>query len=94
MSAEPTAPAAPSRGARAALAGVGWYRRWLAPTLGGRCRFEPSCSCYAEEALRHHGLLRGSALTLRRLLRCGPWCRPGVDPVPPAQRAARRSTSR
>lgn len=46
------------------------------------CRFDPSCSAYALEALEHHGAVRGSWLTLRRLLRCHPWGGMGVDPVP------------
>lgn len=49
----------------------------------GRCRFQPSCSAYALEALRTHGALRGSSLALRRLLRCHPWGAFGPDPVPP-----------
>lgn len=58
------------------------YQIVLSPFLGGRCRFEPSCSVYALEALRRHGGLRGGWLTLRRLLRCHPWGGCGHDPVP------------
>lgn len=58
------------------------YRRWISPLLGTRCRFEPSCSRYASEALARHGLLAGSLLALARLLRCHPWCEGGWDPVP------------
>lgn len=58
------------------------YQRLLSPWLGPRCRFYPSCSQYALEALRDHGLLRGSALALRRLLRCHPLNAGGLDPVP------------
>ncbi|MBX3354821.1 MAG: membrane protein insertion efficiency factor YidD [Phycisphaeraceae bacterium] len=65
------------------MALVSLYQRLLSPVLGGRCRFHPSCSCYAKEALRTHGAIRGSALTLRRLARCHPWGGSGVDPVPP-----------
>lgn len=58
------------------------YQMVLSPFLGGRCRFDPSCSVYAMEALRRHGGLRGGWLTLRRLLRCHPWGGCGHDPVP------------
>jgi putative membrane protein insertion efficiency factor len=59
------------------------YRRWISPLLPPSCRFYPSCSAYAVEALTVHGAFRGSWLTLRRLLRCGPWHPGGLDPVPP-----------
>jgi putative membrane protein insertion efficiency factor len=59
------------------------YRLGVSPLLGCRCRFAPSCSHYAEEALACHGLLRGGLLALRRLLRCHPWGGEGFDPVPP-----------
>jgi uncharacterized protein len=58
------------------------YQIALSPWLGARCRFHPSCSNYALEALRTHGLWRGCRLTLRRLARCHPWHPGGVDPVP------------
>ncbi|WP_349258602.1 membrane protein insertion efficiency factor YidD [Steroidobacter sp.] len=58
------------------------YRYLLSPMLGPTCRFYPSCSCYAEQALQQHGALRGSYLTVRRLLRCHPWHEGGYDPVP------------
>jgi len=58
------------------------YRLLLRPWLGNRCRFEPSCSSYALQALQQHGALRGTALTGWRVLRCQPWCTGGCDPVP------------
>jgi putative membrane protein insertion efficiency factor len=64
---------------RAAVRG---YRLLLSPVLPPSCRFFPSCSEYAEQALARHGALRGGWLTARRLCRCGPWHRGGVDPVP------------
>jgi putative membrane protein insertion efficiency factor len=66
------------------------YQRLLSPLLGPRCRFYPSCSHYAAEALQVHGLLRGSALALHRLLRCHPLNMGGLDPVPPKVRNAAR----
>ena len=59
------------------------YRFFLKPWLGNACRFEPTCSQYALDALELHGALKGSALTAGRLLRCHPWCAGGCDPVPP-----------
>lgn len=56
--------------------------RWTGPLRGPRCRFHPSCSAYAVEALRRHGALRGGWLALRRLLRCHPWNAGGIDRVP------------
>ena len=64
------------------IAMLGFYKRWISPLLPAACRFEPTCSEYAREALQLHGVLRGSGLTLRRLLRCHPFCRGGFDPVP------------
>lgn len=58
------------------------YRYAISPLIGPSCRFHPSCSEYAQDALRGHGLLRGLWLTLRRLLRCHPWHCGGYDPVP------------
>ncbi len=61
------------------------YRYLFSPWLGNHCRFYPSCSHYAQEAVHNHGALRGSWLTLRRLGRCHPWHAGGVDPVPPKE---------
>lgn len=59
------------------------YQILLAPWLGARCRFHPSCSNYALDALAEHGAVRGSWLTARRLVRCQPFSVGGIDPVPP-----------
>ncbi len=68
----------------AILAGtVRCYQLLLRPVLGANCRFEPSCSHYAIEALHTHGALAGLALSSRRILRCNPWHPGGYDPVPP-----------
>lgn len=58
------------------------YKRTLSPLLGNRCRFHPSCSSYAMTALERHGVVRGSLMTMTRLLRCQPLCDGGMDPVP------------
>ena len=58
------------------------YRLFLSPWLGSACRFEPTCSQYSLQALQQHGAAAGSYLTLRRLVRCHPWCDGGHDPVP------------
>jgi len=60
------------------------YRYCISPLLGPNCRFYPSCSRYAEEAIEQHGAARGAYLAVRRLLRCHPWHAGGYDPVPPA----------
>ena len=61
---------------------VGAYRYCISPMLGTNCRFHPSCSEYAEEAIEKHGALRGSLLACRRIACCHPWHRGGYDPVP------------
>ncbi|HEU68929.1 MAG TPA: membrane protein insertion efficiency factor YidD [Candidatus Acetothermia bacterium] len=58
------------------------YQRIVSPVLPPRCRFHPSCSEYARQAVLRYGLLRGGWLSLRRLARCGPWHPGGNDPVP------------
>jgi putative membrane protein insertion efficiency factor len=58
------------------------YQLFLSPLLGNHCRFYPSCSQYAREALERHGVLRGGWLAMRRLSRCHPWHPGGLDPVP------------
>lgn len=58
------------------------YRLLLSPWLGHHCRFYPTCSCYAAEAIETHGAVKGVSLTVNRLLRCHPWHEGGADPVP------------
>ncbi|WP_373187780.1 membrane protein insertion efficiency factor YidD [Halopseudomonas sp.] len=60
------------------------YRYAISPLMASHCRFYPSCSCYAQEAIEQHGLLRGGLLSAKRLGRCNPWGSGGYDPVPPA----------
>jgi uncharacterized protein len=73
--------------ARLLLGVVKAYRLFLSPALGSACRFEPTCSAYALQALQIHGAGKGSYLTLKRLGRCHPWCEGGLDPVPLAPSA-------
>lgn len=61
------------------------YRYLVSPWLGNHCRFYPSCSQYAMDAVHTHGALRGGWLSLRRLSRCHPWHAGGIDPVPPKE---------
>lgn len=61
------------------------YQLTLAYFFVGACRYEPSCSAYAMEAVRTHGALNGGVLAARRLCRCHPWAEGGLDPVPPAR---------
>ena len=65
------------------LLAIRLYQIFLSPFLGRNCRFEPSCSHYAQDAFRTHGFFRGMYLTIYRILRCNPWCKAGYDPVPP-----------
>jgi putative membrane protein insertion efficiency factor len=75
--------------ARVALIGlIRLYRLLLSGSLGGQCRFYPSCSHYGEEAIRVHGAVKGVALTVWRIARCGPFTKGGVDHVPPSRRHA------
>lgn len=78
--------------ARVLLALVGGYRRWVSPLLGPHCRFAPTCSAYAAQALAEHGAWRGSWLAASRIGRCHPFHPGGVDPVP-LPRARRRTAS-
>lgn len=72
--------------ARALLVGlIRVYRATLSGWLGGQCRFYPTCSHYGEEAIHTHGALRGSMLTVWRIMRCNPFGEGGIDRVPPAR---------
>ena len=59
------------------------YKKFISPMLGNHCRFYPTCSSYTIEALTVHGLFKGSVLAAWRILRCNPFGKPGLDPVPP-----------
>jgi putative membrane protein insertion efficiency factor len=73
----------PTLAARVLIVPVNGYRRFISPLLPPSCRFAPSCSQYALEALQRHGAARGLWLTVRRLARCHPFNPGGYDPVPP-----------
>ena len=74
--------------ARALLAALRFYSRAISPALPPRCRFYPTCSAYAAEAIARHGAARGTWLALRRLVKCAPWHPGGVDLVPDARTPA------
>lgn len=84
-------PARPSVAARLLMLAVSGYQRGVSSLLMPRCRFAPSCSAYALQALAEHGAVRGSWLAVRRIGRCHPFHPGGYDPVPP--RRARRTVS-
>lgn len=67
---------------RTATAPIAFYRRVISPLKPATCRFSPTCSAYAQEAILRHGVLRGGLLATWRLLRCQPFARGGYDPVP------------
>ena len=81
MSAAPAA--RPTLLARLLVLPIEGYRRLISPFLGQRCRFAPSCSAYAVDALRAHGAARGLRLAVCRVARCHPWNAGGPDPIPP-----------
>ena len=64
------------------IALIGFYRRFISPMIGPRCRFTPTCSAYGLEAIQKHGPWKGGWLTVKRLLRCHPFTPCGCDPVP------------
>jgi uncharacterized protein len=80
-----------SLGKRTLLLLVGAYKVFLSPFLGGACKFYPSCSNYAYEAIARHGAWRGTLLALKRLLRCRPFTKGGFDPVPDVRAEAHAS---
>jgi putative membrane protein insertion efficiency factor len=69
------------------------YRALISPLYGQVCRYHPSCSAYALEAVTEHGAVRGVWLTARRLARCHPWAAGGYDPVPPHRHSPTRTVS-
>ena len=75
----------PSVPVRALSVLISAYRLFVSPVLAPACRYTPTCSGYALEALRRHGAVRGSGLAVRRILRCHPWADGGFDPVPEAE---------
>ena len=77
------APVQASLASRVLIAPIRFYQRFISPALPPMCRFTPSCSAYAVEALREHGAVRGLWLAVRRLGKCQPWHAGGYDPVPP-----------
>lgn len=83
-------PRRPGIAATGALFLLRAYKILVSPLFAGSCRFLPSCSEYAAEAIRRHGLVRGAWLGARRLARCHPLCEAGCDPVPDAEGGARR----
>ncbi|HMR30612.1 MAG TPA: membrane protein insertion efficiency factor YidD [Geminicoccaceae bacterium] len=87
------AQAGPGIVARGLRLAVHAYRLLISPVLGPRCRYAPSCSAYALEALERHGAWRGGRLALRRILSCHPWGGSGFDPVPPTQPPDRGGTA-
>ena len=72
--------------ARAMIGAIRWYQRFISPLLGHNCRFVPTCSQYAIQALQVHGALKGTLLSVWRILRCNPFGKFGFDPVPPRGR--------
>lgn len=84
-----------NRGAVALLLGlIRVYQLTLSPFIGNQCRFYPSCSHYAAQALSSHGAIAGSWLSVKRILRCQPLCAGGPDPVPPVTKCAAHSQRR
>ena len=72
--------------ARAMIGAIRWYQRFISPLLGHNCRFVPTCSQYAIQSLQVHGALKGTLLSVWRILRCNPFGKFGFDPVPPRGR--------
>ncbi len=68
--------------ARVLLTAITGYRRFISPLMGAHCRYHPTCSAYAAEAIASFGAFKGGRLAIARILRCHPWAPGGVDPVP------------
>ena len=68
------------------IALIRFYQRNISPRKISCCRFTPTCSAYAIEAIKIHGCIKGTALAVWRILRCNPFCKGGVDPVPPRKK--------
>lgn len=66
---------------RLELAVLALYKKWISPLLGTHCRYQPTCSQYAVDALSRHGLFRGNFRTMKRIARCAPWGGTGWDPA-------------
>ena len=79
--------------AQVGIGAVRVYQWTVRPLIGSHCRFWPSCSEYAVEALRLHGAARGTALAAKRILRCNPWHEGGVDPVPGVEETGLEGTA-
>jgi putative membrane protein insertion efficiency factor len=77
---------------RILIGAIRFYQMAISPLSAASCRYTPSCSAYAREAIEEHGAMSGGWLALRRILRCHPWGGYGYDPVPHAGRPARRAT--
>ncbi len=75
------------------LALIEFYRREISPRVPPACRFQPTCSAYAREAIEKHGALRGCLLAAWRILRCNPFTKGGYDPVPPVKRRGKGKES-
>ncbi|MBB4935421.1 hypothetical protein F4561_006315 [Lipingzhangella halophila] len=83
----------PNAAARVLILPIRGYQRFISPLFPPVCRFYPSCSAYAVQALREHGALRGLWLTVYRIARCHPFHPGGLDPVPPRKGAGSRGTN-
>ena len=64
---------------------IAFYQKYISPFFGPRCRFHPTCSVYAQEAIKEHGVFRGLWLSLKRISKCHPFGGHGLDPVPPGK---------
>jgi putative membrane protein insertion efficiency factor len=90
---DPSGPPAPTIPQRVATALIRGYQLAFSPMFAGSCRFHPSCSAYAAEAIARFGVLKGSLLAVRRLARCRPLAAYGFDPVPPRPAAGVRTAA-